>query len=215
MNLVAMAPKSPDLLIYVIDESAQSGKTYRYRISYRALNPLFNKAPQRVAPAHQNWVNQFDLASPLSSFSPDITVPKQTYFYCGKQQGTIGKTTTPFDIFTWSNGKWQLATFMADYGDPIGGTDGGIDYSTGCTFVYKQTVKNKTVVTLVDRQGNVVIPQDASSADYKQNTQWMDQQKAGVMPAGQPPTGITGYPGRYPGGPGGPPGVPPIAPPPQ
>jgi len=103
---------------------------------------------------------------------------------------------------------------MADYGDPIGGTDGGIDYSTGCTFVYKQTVKNKTVVTLVDRQGNVVIPQDASSADYKQNTQWMDQQKAGVMPA-QPPTGFTGYPGGYPGGPGGPPGMPPIARPPQ
>jgi len=213
MNVVAMAPKSPDLLIYVIDESAQSGKTYRYRISYRALNPLFNKAPQRVAPAHQNWVNQFDLAAPLSGFSPEITVPRQTYFYCGKQQGINGGNKTPFDIFTWSNGKWQMATFTVDFGDPIGGLDGGIDYSTDCTYVYKETVKNKTVVTLVDREGNVVNPEDASSADYKQNIQWIDQQKAGVVP-GQPPTGFTGYPG-YPGGPGPPPGVQPIAPPSQ
>jgi hypothetical protein len=213
MNVVAIAPKSPDLLIYVIDASAQSGKTYRYRISYRALNPLFNKAPQRVAPAHQNWVNQFDLASPLSDSSPDITVPTQTYLYYGKQQGINGGSKTPFDIFTWSNGKWQKATFMVDYGDPIGGLDGGIDYSTGCTYVYKQPVKSKTVVTLVDREGNVVNPEDASGEDYKKNTQWVEQTKAGVTPT-QPPTGVTGYPG-YPGGPGVPPGGQPIVPPVQ
>jgi hypothetical protein len=213
MNVVAMPPKSPDLFIYVIDESAQSGRTYRYRISYRALNPLFNKAPQRVAPAHQNWVNQFDLAAPKSGFSPEITVPTQTYFYCGKQQGINGGNKTPFDIFTWSNGKWQLATFTVDFGDPIGGLDGGIDYSTDCTYVYKETVKNKTVVTLVDREGNVVTPLDAGSAEYKKNSQWMDQQKAGVTP-GQPANGMTDYPG-YPGGPGIPPRPPRFAPPTQ
>ena len=121
-------------------------------------NPLFDKAPQRVAPAHQNWVNQFDLVSPLSSFSPEIKVPTQTYFYCGKAQGIVRRSTTPFDIFTWSNGKWQMATFMVDFGDPIGGIDGGVDYSTGYTYVDKQTRGNKSLITLVDRQGNVRRP---------------------------------------------------------
>jgi len=212
MNVVAMTPKSPDLFIYVIDESAQSGRTYRYSISYKALNPLFNKAPQRVTPAHQNWVNQFDLTAPVSSFSPEITVPTQTYFYCGKQQGINPGSRTPFDIFTWSNGKWQMATFMVDFGDPIGGLDGSVDYSTGCTYVYKQPVKNKTVFTLVDRQGNVEVrdaSQDANSADYKQKTQWIEQQKAGTT--AQPAAGIAGYPAY----PGGPPGGPPVAPPAQ
>jgi hypothetical protein len=213
MNVVAIAPKSPDLLIYVIDESAQSGRTYRYCISYRALNPLFDKAPQRVAPAHQNWVNQFDLASPKSGFSPEITVPTQTYFYCGKQQGINTKTTTPFDIFTWSNGKWQKATFMVDFGDPIGGIDGGIDYSTGCTYVYKQPVKSKMVFTLVDREGNVVTPEDASSEDYKKNAQWVEQTKAGGT-AAQPPTGYgPGTPGMPPAGYA--PGTPAMPPPPR
>jgi hypothetical protein len=209
MNIVAMTPKSPDLLIYVIDASAQSGKTYRYCISYRALNPLFDKAPQRVAPAHQNWVNQFDLASPLSSFSPDITVPTQTELFSDKQQGINPRTTTPFVICTWSNGKWQKTTFMVDFGDPIGGVDSGIDYSTGCTFVDKRLGRNnQTLITLVDREGNVFTPPDTASSEYKQMSQWIEQQKA-PGPAAQPPTGYPGYPGF-------PSGIPPgMSPPPR
>jgi hypothetical protein len=215
MNVVVMPPKSPDLFIYVIDETAQSGRTYRYRISYKALNPLYNKAPQHVIPKHQNWVNQFDLASPLSGFSPEITVPVQTRLFCVVQQGISAKSATPFEIDTWSQGKWQSATFLVDFGDPIGGIQGGIDYSTGYTYVDKRIGRNnKSLVTLVDRDGYVDIRDasgDSTGPDYKQMRQWIEQQKAAGAAAPQPPTGYgpaaqprTGYPPGFPPTPPGP-----------
>lgn len=172
------------------------------------LNPLFNKPVQRVGPKNQAWVNQFDLESKLSDYSPEITVPTQTYLFCGQVQGN-NKPTFPFEVFTWTNGKWLKDIFNASIGDPIGGIDGGIDYSTGWTYADWRLVprNNKKLVTLVDNDGNVDIrdsAQDASSPDYKKASQWVDQTKAGApQPAAAGP-----MPGGMPGGPYGP-GIPP------
>jgi|GEM_PF-1214454 hypothetical protein len=215
LNVVALPAKSPDLCVYIVDNSADAGKTYRYRIVYKALNPLFNKAPQKAA--NKNWVNQFDLVSPMSDFSPEITVPDQTYFYCGKSQSVSKTEAAPFDVFTWSNGKWQKGSFNVNLGDPIGGVDGGVDYSTGYSFVDRRAKTNKILVTVVDREG-VAKPldttQEAGSADYKEKLQWVEQTKNGApqpgeeLPGGLPP-GVGGPPGTIggpPGGFGGPPG---------
>ncbi len=196
LNVVSMPPKSPDLCVYIIDNSADAGKTYRYRIVYKVFNPLFNMAPQHAAKAQ--WVNQFDLVSRMSDFSPDIAVPVQTYFYCGKQQGIVKNAAFPFDVFTWSNGKWQQKTFNVNVGDPIG----TIDYSTGYSFVQKQLTRNgKTVVTLVDRDGIPDIRdagKDFESDDYKQKVQWVEQDKNGgtqnLAQPGGPPGGFPGPP---------------------
>jgi hypothetical protein len=232
MNVVAMPAKSPDLCVYIIDTSAAAGKTYRYRIVYKALNPLFNKAANHVAQKNAAWLAQFDLESPMSDWSPDITLPKQTFFFCGQPKGRVGNTGSgevafPFDVFTWSNGKWQKETFNASRGDPIGGTVGPIDYSTGYTFVDQGKKRNKTMITIVDRDGNPEIRDaaaDLGSADYKKVTQWLTLpvnvpgQAApsmpgmpGGMPGGAPYGGAPYGPG--PGGPGGPYGPGPTPPP--
>jgi len=226
-NVPAMAAKSPDLCIYIIDDTADAGKTYRYTISYKVFNPVFNKQPQRVGQKGQAWINQFDLVSKFSDYSPAITVPTQTYLFCG--QGQAGrKALFPFEVFTWTNGKWLKDIFNAAIGDPIGGLDGGIDYSTGYTFADLRTVKSsKTLITLVDNDGNLKIKdpaQDANDPDYKKAIQWVDQTKAGgtARPAGGPggfsPYGPNGAPSPY-GPPGGPssfgPGGPPSYGPPQ
>ncbi len=215
LNVVALPAKSPDLCVYIVDNSADAGKTYRYRIVYKALNPLFNKAPQKAA--NKNWVNKFDLVSPMSDYTPEITVPDQTYFYCGKSQSVSKTEAAPFDVFTWSNGKWQKGSFNVNLGDPIGGVDGGVDYSTGYSFVDRRPKTNKILVTVVDREG-VAKPldatQEAGSADYKEKLQWVEQTKNGApepggeLPGGPPP-GVGGPPGNIggpPGGFGGPPG---------
>jgi hypothetical protein len=194
-NVLAMPAKSPDLCLYIIDESAQAGKTYRYRIVYKAFNPLWNKPAERVGKKDQAWINQFDLESKLSDYSPEITVPTQTYLFCGQAQGN-NKSTFPFEVFTWTNGKWLKDIFNAGIGDPIGGIDGGIDYSTGWTYADLRTAKNNTkkLVILVDNDGNVNIrdsAQDANSPDYKKATQWVDQTKNG----GPQPTAIVPMPG--------------------
>jgi hypothetical protein len=196
-NVLAMPAKSPDLYLYIIDESAQAGKTYRYRITYKALNPLFNKPAQRVGPKNQSWLDQFDLESKLSDFSPAITVPIQTYLFCGQGQ-TNNKAAFPFEVFTWTNGKWLKDIFNASIGDPIGGIDGGIDYSTGWTYADLRLVtkNNKKLVTLVDNDGAVDTrdsAQDANSPDYKKASQWVDQTKAG----GAQPAAVAPVPGGY------------------
>jgi hypothetical protein len=212
-----MAAKAADLFVYIIDPSALPGKTYRYKIVYKVLNPLFDKAPQHAA--NKNWVDQFDIVSPMSDFSPEITVPLQTYFFCGKTQGLAKSNTCPFEVFTWAAGKWQKDTFNVNLGDPIGGTDGGVDYSTGYSYVDRRSPKsgNKTFVTLVDQEGIADIrdlAKDANSKEHQEKIQWVEQSKSGLaaQPAAvQPPTG-GGPPGMY--QPGGPPGGP-ILPPTQ
>jgi hypothetical protein len=208
-NVIQMAAKSPDLFMYIIDTSAQPGKTYRYRISYKAFNPIYNKPPQAVVPAHKAWTDQFDLASGWSDYSPEIQVPQQTYCYCGTPQGHT--STNPFDVFTWSDGKWQKETFNVDIGDPIGSTDSSVDYGTGYTFAEKRNGRNnRMLVYLVDQEGNVIQAEDSDSSDYKRNSQWMDQQKNGTNATPTPtPGGPPGFGGAPPGGPppgfGGPP----------
>ena len=211
LNVVALAAKSPDLCVYIVDNSADAGKTYRYRIVYKALNPLFNKAPQKAS--NKNWVNQFDLDSPMSDFSPEITVPVQTYFYCGKSQGVTKTAASPFDVFTWSNGKWQKGSFNVNLGDPIGGVDASVDYSTGYSFVDRHMTKsNKILVTVVDREGIAELrdtAKDAGSSDYKEKVAWVEQTKNGGPQAGSNPNQPGGLPpgfGGPPGGFGGPPG---------
>jgi hypothetical protein len=202
-NVLAMPAKSPDLCLYIIDESARAGKTYRYRIAYKALNPLWNKPIERVGKKDQAWVNQFDLESKISDYSPQITVPTQTYLFCGQSQGN-NKAAFPFEVFTWSNGKWLKSTFNASVGDPIGGVDGGIDYSTGWTYADLRPTKNNTkkLITLVDNDGNIDVrdpTQDANSPNYKKASQWVDQNKAG----GAQPAAVAPSPGPY--APGAPP----------
>jgi hypothetical protein len=210
VNVLALAAKSPDLFVYIIDPTAEPGKTYRYQIVYKALNPLFNKAPLRAAKAA--WVTQFDFVSPRSAFSPEIMIPRQTYVYCGKPQGP-SKTAYPFDVFTWANGKWQKETFNVSLGDPIGAIDGSVDYSTGFSFVDERKTKNgtKTLIMLVDRDGTSEIRdagQDATSKEHQEKSQWVDQQAAGAAGAASP----TPAPGGPPGGAGSPP--PGLGPPP-
>jgi len=203
LNPTAMEPKSPDLCVYIIDDTAQAGKTYRYSISYKALNPVWQIPPTRVSAKGQAWVNQFDLQSKVSSYSPQITVPTQTYFFCGSGP-VANKSSFPFEIFTWTGGKWLKDLFNASIGDPIGGVDGGIDYSTGWTYADMRSLKANTqrLVTLVDQDGNISIrdaAMDSTSDDYKKAAQWVEQSKNGTnQPMMQPQFGIPG--GAMPGG---------------
>lgn len=204
-NVPAMPAKSPDLCIYIIDDTAEAGKTYRYCISYKVLNPVYNKPPMRVTQKGQAWINQFDLTSKFSDFSPTITVPTQTYLFCGQAQGGR-KPVFPFEVFTWTGGKWLKDVFNAGIGDPIGGLDGGIDYSTGYTFADQRTPHEKTLVTLVDNDGNVLIKdpaQDATDPNYKKAAQWVEQTKGGVQQPMVEPGAMSPYGQR-----GGPPSSP-------
>jgi hypothetical protein len=188
----AAAPPS-DILVYAIDAAIKPGKTYRYRMAYTLLNPLFNHSPDNFQAA---WADQFDLTSPRSDYSPEVTVPLRTYFYCA-QPGLPGvsgdKLTFNFEVFSWGLGVWNKHTFTVNPGDEIGNLNNGIDYSTGYTYVdQRKQNSQRSIVTLMDSDGTPVIrdaEQDVDGPDHKLRTQWVDTQAgmvAGPAVAGQP-----------------------------
>jgi hypothetical protein len=181
-NPGAFAKDSPDIVIWFNDGTAQPGMTYRYRVEYKLLNPLFNKAKEHVAKEHEAWVNQLDLSAGKSDFSPEITVPQRIYFYCAKANPPTGLNAGfPFEVFTWADGLWRKQTFSALPGDLIGGTANNYDFSTGYTYVDGARRYNKFFVTVVDESGTTYlrdVAKDANSSDHKTRTQLVDQQTA-------------------------------------
>jgi hypothetical protein len=201
LNPIGMPPNSPDLCIYLVDQTAASGKTYRYRIVYKLYNPLFNGLPERVA--NKKWIDQFDLVSPPSEYSPSITVPQQTYVYCSNSQGARSGSF-PFDVITWAKGQWRRETFSVSPGDPIGGVDGNVDFSTGWIYADKRATSEsppKVFITLVDAiHGDADIRdvyRDASSADHREKDQWVNQQTA-QQPNANPAAPTIPNPGQAP-----------------
>jgi len=176
----------------------------------QSAEPPVQQGAGRVDPAHKAWVDQFDLTLAISDYSPEITVPCRRIYSAAKRRALTKTTTAPFDVFTWSNGKWQKDTFNVNLGDPIGGVDGAVDYSTGYSFADRRGIKNNTniQITLVDRDGIADVREatkDADSPDYREKTQWVEQTKNGVLQQ-QPGFGPMGVPGAPPGYGGPPPG---------
>ncbi len=210
-----------DILVYLHDETVRPGKTYRYRLVYKLLNPLFVKHDPTLA-ANPALSTQFDLVSHPGQYSPEIGVQQRTYFFCAKPSRSPGdKQAFAFDVFTWANGNWKKHTFTVNPGDAIGTTVDGADFSTGYTFVDGRTRNTNTfLVTIVDDDGVAQVKdaqRDFNSAEHKANDQNVgsgnvaptSRPAAAPTPAPAPPrrAGSVRPPTNYgpPGGYGGPP----------
>lgn len=180
-NPGSFAKDSPDILIFFNDGTAQPGKTYRYRVQYSLLNPVYNRPKEHVPKEHEAWVSQLALASGQSDYTPEMTVPQKTYFFCDRGIAPAGRAGFPFEVFTWADGLWRKQTFNALPGDLIGGVNNNYDYSTGYTYVDGVRRNGHFVVTLVDDSGIAEIrdaARDTNSPDHKKETQLVDQQTA-------------------------------------
>jgi hypothetical protein len=184
----ANAPAPPamsDILVYLNDDTVVPGHTYQYTLKYRLGNPLFNMLANRASVAA--WVDQFDLASPISTASPEITIDPDSYFYCA-DAGNRGAKGFTFDVFTWSQGSWHKNQFTIFPGDEIGNLADGVNYSTGFTYVDGKAHQQQFVVTVVDdTTGDTTLrraDEDASSPDHKLRQQWVDQAKIATNPGG-------------------------------
>jgi len=186
-----------DMMVYLHDDTVQPGHTYRYRIVYKLLNPLFDHAPQKAA--NQAWVDQFDLVSPKSAYSPEIAVPPTTYFYCAEghpspqQQGNRPAFT--FEVFTWADGIWKKKSVDASPGDFIGSKDATADFATGFTYADGRRRNERFIVTLVDAEGATIVrdaERDMDSQDYKVKTQWAATPATPGAPGSTPAAGAGG-----------------------
>lgn len=177
----------PDVEIWFHDDSVESGKTYRYRVRYRMLNPIFGLFN---VSRPDNLTEQFALTSEWSQWSQPIGLDSLVqYFVYGWRPNA---NTVNFEVFKWENGIWQSEIFQnLQPGDMIGGTrqknNQAVDFTTGVTVVdIREDARRETFVLLVDSQGNLLtrsFRQDQGSSEYRDLRDKVRQDAAAAQPA--------------------------------
>jgi hypothetical protein len=222
-NPAAAAPPA-DMMFDFHDDTVQAGHTYRYKVEYTLLNPVFDK-PNLVA--NPDLAKKFGLVSPVSDFGPEITVPPTSIFFCAKNFG-LNDQKFIFDVFAWSDGKWHAHKFIVNPGDSIGQMtqDGtaNVDFATRYSYVESgHGVDNKSLATVVSDDGLIQIrdtSKELDSDDHHKYQHWVDNPSNGdsnpnvasAPPGPAGPAGQNGAPGGVGGAPPGmfhPPGAPP------
>lgn len=123
-----------------------AGKTYRYRLRVRFLNPIFGAPAGMVDPKHQNegWI--FQLVGRWSEPSEPVTMPELVkYYFVGQSPGNRAN----FIIKRWRYGEWySVKGISVGIGDAV-------------TAERSETIKAK------DRKGQLVVikPKDKLSYD--------------------------------------------------
>jgi hypothetical protein len=129
-----------DIVVIAHDDSVQPGKTYRYRLRYRILNPVY-KAFQAAPP---DLTKRFAIAAEYSAWTKPVTIRPQVEFFLAK----VGNGKASFDVFQWREGKWQKRTIEVNPGDAIG--------ATGFAVVDVRGSGNKAYGLVMDRTGGGV-----------------------------------------------------------
>ncbi len=121
-----------DIYGWAYDETAVPDQTYRYRVRYHILNPIFGAV---------NVTQNAELTQILTlvgedpkTWSEPVTVPSLTHFFLEKQPSRDGATVR-MTVFRWQNGKRHRATDSFAFGDTIGKLVGDVDYRTAWTLV--------------------------------------------------------------------------------
>lgn len=104
-----------DLKLWVFDDTAKPGQTYRYRIVYKLRNPLFGTANL----ADPKLEGTFDLKSPPSPWSGPVLVPATTKFWLA----TLGRNNARLDLYAFNKGEWKVSHPSLTPGDLVPGTD--------------------------------------------------------------------------------------------
>lgn len=191
-----------DVQGYAFDVTAQAGATYRYRIRYSILNPLFNAQANNIGP---NLAAQFEIVSDdPTRWTEPVSVKANTHVFLQTTPSIAGNLVR-FTLFHWQNGKWNRSNQTFSPGDSIGKVDAEIDYRSNWTLV--EVRRDSTS----DRAYALLMSDDGSTAkrDYeedKDSQELKDLNYAVDGPPTPPATPEGGYPGGgYPGGgyPGG------------
>lgn len=182
-----------DIFVWTHDDTVSPGKTYRYRMAYRLLNPVFGKtqsAPTEAA------AKQLAITSPFSEWGTPLQVGDIVRFFVAAGP-SVGAGAVKFDVFRWQEGTWRLKQFNAAIGDAIGGTDGRFDYATGWSLadVNAGSTVLKDPIVLANAQGRLdtrnFASDQAAAGKFKREIAYREP---GAAPTGP---GMTG-----PGGPG-------------
>lgn len=158
-----------DMELYFHDLTVEPGRTYRYKVQYTLLNPIYNDPNQ-----DPKLASVFGIDSPESDWSSPVAVPSRTRFWCTARQPLgLGDGEIAFSVFSWHDGMWQQKDCSASAGDEIGSSETG-NFLTGWTLLDVKTGRAGSVerfVLLTPDDGGAAqersVLADAASQEYK------------------------------------------------
>lgn len=130
--------------LWASDLTVEPGKTYRYRMRVRIINPLFRRSepPEEQRKKH---FDQFLVEGAWSDWTKPVAVPRKFYyFFTG---AGVGPTQATVEVWKFFDGKWRSAEFRLKPGDAVGETRVAdridVEFSTGASVVdvFKNVVK--------------------------------------------------------------------------
>jgi hypothetical protein len=165
------------LVFWAHDDTAQPGRTYRYRMRIGVFNPIagsewFDEECRQLKEQVILWSNYSDITR-------SVTVPNKLYFFPVKVRES-DKTLT-VDVRKYSLGKWYDRDFMVKPGEAIGqvvklqDTDermdfgpSSIDYRTGATLLDIVNVSDWFGTTMLRRRdySDILYTQDGINIDH-------------------------------------------------
>jgi len=155
------APSSvnQDIVGWLYDDTVLPEKTYRYRVRYRILNPLFNAT---VPGVNLDLTRIFALVGEDSTvWSEPVTLQPETFIY------VINSAQTPLNpqagsarisIYRWQGGSVRSTVDTYRVGDPIGIKSGEIDFQTDWTLAevrVDSTNPSKSFALLMSKDGQI------------------------------------------------------------
>ena len=155
--------------LWAHDETAESGKTYVYRLRVIVRNPM-HRQDNLLDPKAKELAKVLDLVQEWSDWSTPVTIPTNMEMqFAG---AVLNREQARFKIWRWQNGKLNgPKEFTAGPGDMVGGIDRSppavvepgmlpgaiqaVDYTTGWTVVDVRRVgsSNDNRILMVDEQG--------------------------------------------------------------
>lgn len=108
-------PPEDAIVIWVHDEEAEPGKTYRYRVRVRLWNRFVGRANAVQDP---NDARRAAIEGSWSAPSEPVTAaPRRHFFVLGPS--VIGSAAN-LEVWKWHRGRWRRKSFAAGVGDVIG-----------------------------------------------------------------------------------------------
>jgi hypothetical protein len=179
-----------DQLVWAHDDTVEPGRSYRYRIVYHMMNPVF----ALVNIADPKILDQLDIPSPPSDWSTPVTIPLNVQYWVKSLQH--GGAAALIDVFKWELGNWKQVTLSLAPGDTVPGTD----QTLVDVHISSSQRPRDQYVLLTDASGEAIrhVPNDdRSNATYKDLLGKTNPANpaAGGAPPPQPRNAAAGRPG--------------------
>jgi hypothetical protein len=193
--------------VWVLDDSAEPGKEYQYRLRLQVYNPAY-RFPHDLEKAEAKLKEAPTLVGEWAMVPNPVTVEPSTYFFVMGGIGGIGPAGNSIgaQIYKWSAGHWTLTESRAQAGLQLAGGKNS-EVTTGHTVIDVVPNGNTGNVTVVlqDLNGELVTRESADDQkDPKRRELFIAAQASLPVRTPKTPTGPTpGGPGMGPGmGPG-------------